>query len=434
MKNLGKNFMRYVSLNVMGMIGLSCYILADTFFIAQALGTLGLAALNFSIVIFTAMNGIGLMIGIGGSIDFSMRRITSEGAGNRSFVHSLVIGAGFAAVLVVIGAFFSRPLAALLGADAQTLPMTQTYLQTVLCFAPLFILNNIMVAFIRNDHNPKLAMIAMLVSSLSNVALDYIFMFPLGMGMFGAAFATGLSPLVSLAILSLHLRKPHGFRLAKCKIKARRILQILSFGFSSFIGEMASAIALFAFNLIILRIEGNVGVAAYGVIANVAIIVTAIFTGVAQGTQPLATQCYAEGNQADAKKVLRYCLTTSIALAFALYALIFLCTDQIVAFFNSEQNKTLATIAAQGVKIYFVGYFFAGINIVAAAFLSSIAKASQAMLISLLRSSIVLIPAVLGLSAWLGMTGVWLSFVVTEAIVCGFSGASLILFHRQTIA
>lgn len=430
MKNLGKNFMRYVSLNVMGMIGLSCYILADTFFVAQALGTLGLAALNFSIVIFTAMNGIGLMIGIGGSIDFSMRRIASEGAGNRSFVHSLVIGAGFAAVLVVVGVFFDRPLAALLGADAQTLPMTQTYLQTALCFAPLFILNNIMVAFVRNDHNPKLAMIAMLVSSLSNVALDYLFMFPLGMGMFGAAFATGLSPLVSLAILSLHIRKPHGFHLTKCKIKARRILQILSFGFSSFIGEMASAIALFAFNLIILRIEGNVGVAAYGVIANVAIIVTAIFTGVAQGTQPLATQCFAEGNQADTKKVLRYCLTASIALAFALYALIFLCTDQIVAFFNSEQNKTLASIAAQGVKIYFVGYFFAGINIVAAAFLSSIAKASQAMLISLLRSSIVLIPAVLGLSAWLGMTGVWLSFVATEAIVCTFSAAALISFNR----
>lgn len=432
MKNLRSDYAKYVSLNVMGMIGMSCYILADTFFVAKALGTLGLAALNFSIVAFTVMQGIGLMIGIGGAIDYSMKRAQSEKEGDRSFMHALVIGGIFAALLLIVAVFFAKPLSAFLGADEQTLPMTQTYITTVLSFAPFFLLNNILIAFVRNDDNPKLAMVAMLVSSLSNVLLDYVFMFPLGMGIFGAAFATGLSPIISIGILALHLRKPHGFHLRKCRIKIRRIRQLLSYGFSSFIAEMASAVALFAFNLIILSIEGNVGVAAYGVIANVAIIVTAIFTGVAQGTQPLATSCYATGNHQDTVRVLRYCLTTCICLASALYLIIFLCTNQIVMFFNSEQNETLAAIAAQGIRIYFVGYFFAGINIAAAAFLSSVSKASQAMFVSLLRSSVVLLPAVLGLSAWLGMNGVWLSFVVTEAIVCAMAAGLLFQFCKKT--
>ena len=98
----------------------------------------------------------------------------------------------------------------MLGADSSTLPMTTTYLRTILCFAPFFISNNILIAFARNDSAPRLSMAAMLAGSLSNIILDYIFIFPLDMGMFGAAFATGLAPIISMGILSFHFfkRKP----------------------------------------------------------------------------------------------------------------------------------------------------------------------------------------------------------------------------------
>ncbi|EGT3617484.1 MATE family efflux transporter, partial [Clostridium perfringens] len=313
MKELKLKFMKYVSLNVMGMIGLSCYILADTFFVAEALGTVGIAALNFSISIFSILQGIGLMIGIGGATDFSISKEEKSNSNNKSFTHAIVIGALASLIFIIVAIFFTKQLGILLGADETTLPLTQVYLTTILSFSPFFILNNILLAFIRNDKNPKLSMIAMLVSSFSNIILDYIFMFPLSMGIFGAALATGLSPIISLCILSSHfIFKKQSFHLAKCKIHFRRILRIISLGFSSFVGELASAIALITFNLIILKIEGNVGVAAYGIVANVALIATAIFVGISQGVQPLASKYYSKKDMLSVNLILKYTIITSI--------------------------------------------------------------------------------------------------------------------------
>lgn len=399
------------------MIGLSCYILADTFFVAKALGSLGLAALNFSIVVFTFLQGIGLMIGMGGAIDFSICKGKDKDEANKTFVHSLVVGGICSIFFVIIGVFFTTPLSRVLGADATTLSLTRTYLSTILIFSPFFILNNIMLAFIRNDQNPKLSMIAMLISSFSNVILDYIFMFPLSMGIFGAAFATGLSPIISLCILSLHLKKDCSFRLCKCRISIKKIANMISLGFSSFVGELASSITLFTFNLIILGIAGNTGVAAYGIIANIAIIVTSIFTGVAQGIQPMTSEYYAKSDKKGIGSILRFSLLTGCILAVVIYLAILLFSNQIISLFNGEQNQTLAFIANEGIKIYFVGYFFAGINIIAASFFSAISNATKAMTISILRSSVMLIPIILIMSTVLKMNGVWLSFVITEFLV-----------------
>ena len=430
MSTLKVNFFKYVSLNVLGMMGLSCYILADTFFVAQALGQTGLAALNFAISIFSVMQGVGLMIGIGGATDFSISG--QKHAGSRtSFVHALILGGAASAVLVAAGQFFTVPLSRILGADAETLPLTSTYLAVVLTFSPAFILNNILLAFVRNDHNPKLSMAAMLVSSLSNIILDYVFMFPMGMGMFGAALATGLSPVISLLVLSLHfVKKRHSFHLGRCALSFAAIRRIAALGFSSFVGELASAISLIVFNLVILRLAGNTGVAAYGVVANIALIATAIFVGIAQGVQPLASKHFGRGDQMQVRALLRYALCAAAALSAILYLCIFLFTQPIVSAFNSETSASLARMAETGMKLYFIGYFFAGLNIVVAAFLSATARAGQAMLLATLRSCILLVPLVLVFGALLGMTGVWLSFVATEGAVLLCAAVFLRRFGR----
>lgn len=203
-----KNFFKYVSLNVMGMIGLSCYILADTFFVSNALGSNGLAALNFSIPIYCIINGAGLMIGIGGATRYSILKSQNEDEkANSIFSNTVIIGMVVGIIMLIVGLFLSTPIAKLLGADGTTLTLASTYLTTILSFSPFFILNNIMIAFIRNDGNPRLSMAGMLTGSFSNIVLDYIFIYPLSMGMFGAAFATGLAPIISLCILSSHFIK-----------------------------------------------------------------------------------------------------------------------------------------------------------------------------------------------------------------------------------
>ncbi len=418
-KNILKNFVKYVSLNILGMIGLSCYILADTFFISKALGATGIAALNFSISIYSIIHGTGLMIGIGGSTRYSILRSQNDDKkANAVYSTSLMLGILFGLFFLIIGVFGSKALALLLGADITTLPMTRTYLTTILCFAPFFIMNNVLLAFVRNDNNPKLSMIAMLTGSFSNVILDYIFMFPLGMGMFGAAFATGLAPIISIGILSIHFIKgKNNFSFIKNRISWSSVRDILSLGLSAFITEVSSAVVLIAFNLIIINLKGNLGVASYGIVANLSLVGISIFTGIAQGIQPLVSKGYGIGNKLVLKKVMKYALITSISIALLIYIIVFYNADSIIGIFNSEQSLDIAELAKAGLRIYFIGFFFAGINIIIAMYLSATESAIDAFILSIARGCIVIVPMVIVLSIILKMTGVWLAFVLTEGVV-----------------
>lgn len=421
MKSIRLDFFRYASLNMLATVGTSIYILADTFFISKAEGSLGLAALNFSIVIYTLMQGVGIMIGVGGAIDYSLNK--SKKDARSDFVNKILMsGLVFSAIFLSIALFFSEGISKFLGADSQTLGLTMLYLETLLSFSPFFIFNQIFLAFARNDDSPKLAMIAMMLSSIANVILDYIFMFPMKMGMFGAAFATGLSPIISILILSRHFSRFGGLSESiknfKARIKIRDNIRVLALGLPSFISEFTSSITLFVFNIVILKISGNVGVAAYGVIANVAIIATALFSGLSQGIQPLISKSYAEDNKISLNTVLKYGFISSVVLAVLINFTTLVFSSGIVDIFNGQNNPILAKIAEMGVKMYFIGYFFAGINILMISYFSATSRTKNAMFISILRSSVILIPSVLIMSELLGILGVWSSFLFTEFVVC----------------
>jgi putative MATE family efflux protein len=401
------------------MIGLSCYILADTYFVSKALGTTGIAALNFSIPIYSVIHGIGLMIGIGGASRFSiLKSQAKDKQSDEVFSTAVKAGVLIGILFVVIGAVGTKYIAIAMGADSVTLPLTKTYLATILSFTPFFILNNVILAFVRNDNNPNLSMIAMLVGSFSNIILDYIFMFPFNMGMFGAAFATGLAPVISICILSLHfIRKKDAFKFLKNKLQWKRIPDLFNLGLSSFIIEISSAVVLITFNLVILKIEGNIGVAAYGIVANLALVGIAVFTGLAQGIQPLTSKYYGLGQYDMVTKVRKYALMTSIIIATSIYLCVILYSDSIIGIFNSENNTDITAIAAKGFKIYFAGFFFVGVNIVTAMFLSATENAKKAFMITISRGLVIIVPMVIVLSKVLDMTGVWLAFVITELIV-----------------
>ncbi|HHX12972.1 MAG TPA: MATE family efflux transporter [Clostridiales bacterium] len=418
-----KDFLKYVSLNVLGMIGLSCYILADTFFESKALGATGIAALNLSISIFSIINGVGLMLGIGGATRYSILQSQKEfKRANDVFTTSIKMGLILGIVFLIIGLFASDGLAILLGANYNTFPLTKTYLMTILCFAPFFILNNIIIAFVRNDHKPKLAMIAMLSGSIANIFLDYIFMFPLDMGMFGAAFATSLAPIIGIAVSSIHFIKgKNSLSFTRCKITLSRMVDIVVLGLSAFINEISSAITLITFNLLILTLEGNLGVASYGIIANLALIGMAIFNGVAQGIQPLVSKGYGQRNEYLLKKVHKTALITALAIATIIYVITFAYSDGIIRIFNSEGSMEIARMSKIGLRIYFLGFFFAGINIIVAMYLSATESAKDAFLISIARGCVIIIPMVLLLSKVWDMTGIWLAFVATEVIVAIYS-------------
>lgn len=412
-------FRRYAAPGVLGMIGISCYILADTFFVAKGTGSLGLAALNIAIPAYNLMNGLGLMVGVGGATHYSLCRAQGDAAeADRTFTHTLLLGLCIALVFVLTGTFGVVPLSRLLGANAETLDMTAVYLRLLLCFAPFFVTNNIMIAFVRNDGEPGRAMAGMIAGSLFNIVFDWVFIFPCGLGMFGAALATGASPLVSLLVLSGHLRRPsRGFHLRRERLRPRLLPRICAPGLSSLVSELASGITLLLINLVLLRIAGNTAIAAYGVIANLALVESAIFTGLSTGVQPLISR----SAEADRRRLLHWTVTTALVISALMYVLVFVFASPITAVFNSEHDPALAACAVPGLRIYFAGFLAACINIIAAAYFSAAGQASRGFIISLVRSIIAIPPVLFALSALLGVTGVWLTFPAVEALACVLS-------------
>lgn len=413
-----KQFIRYVSLNIMGMVGISCYILADTYFIANGLGANGLTALNLALPMFNLVSGLGLMIGIGGATRYSiMKQTASREELDRLFGTSLELTLAISLVFVIIAQLFAVPVCELLRADETVIKDTSTYFKVLISFSPIFMTNYVLQSFVRNDGNPNLSMIGTLVGSLLNVVLDYIFIFPCGLGMFGAALATGATPIISILILSTHfIRKKNGFGLRLNRFRLPEIFHISSLGLSSLIGEVSSGVVMLVLNMILLKISGNLGVAAYGIVANIAIVAVSIFTGLAQGIQPLLSTACGVNDQIAMKKVYRYGWITGGMLALIIYGFIYNFAEPVAELFDRDNNVELVKMAAEGLRLYFVGFFFAGFNIVTAMYFSATDRPKQSFIISILRGVVLIILCAFLMAIVFGLKGVWLAFAVTEAL------------------
>lgn len=414
-----KEFLEYVLSSVLAMVGQSIYILADTYFVARGLGANGLAALNLAIPIYNFINGVGLMLGIGGAARFIVARTVGDKKRSRQIYTTaaacgLLAGFGFA----LLGIFFVNPIATMLGAKAETYEMTKTYLRMVLLFAPAFISNSIFSAFVKNDGGPKLAMLGMLAGSLFNTIFDYIFIFPLGLGIFGAVLATVFSPIMGIAVLSLHLiRKKSSFYPVKRGFRLAELRRVLSLGLSSLISEITNGIVMIVFNIIILRLAGNAGVAAYGVLANIILVVIAVYNGIAQGVQPLFGRFFATNEREKLRLSYRDALI-AVGLSSALfYSVTMDFPAQITALFNHENNAEMQRLAVEGFRLYFSSCFFLGFNLLNIMYFVSTAQDLRSQILSLLRGIVLVLPFLLLFSTLFGMTGVWLAMPVSEIAV-----------------
>lgn len=418
-ENIFKDFVRYVFLNILSQMAYACYTMADTFFVSINLGTNSLTALNLAFPMFCIINGIGLMIGMGGGTQYSILKSRGEDAkANRIFTNAAYLVAGFAAIFFIAGLFFSKPLVRLLGADDTVFTMTHTYLRVMLLFAPAFLTNNLLQCFVRNDGNPSLSTAAMTTGCLSNIVLDYIFIFPLHMGIFGAIFATGLSPIISMTVLSPYfIQKKNQFHLAVSRPYIKNMQTILSSGIPPFLTEATSGIVMFLFNFIILRLEGNVGVAAFGIVSLISLVVVAMYTGLSQGIQPIISRNHGARHEKNVKRILKYALITMAMMSAIIYTIIYFGASPITAVFNSEHNQVLQAFAIVGLRFYFIACPFIGLNIVLATYFTSTERPVPAQMISLLRGIILLVPMAFLLSSLFKMNGVWCAYPLTECMV-----------------
>ena len=309
-----KRFTKYVTQSVAGMIGISVYVLADTFFISVYSGADGLAVLNLILPVYGLIYAIGAMIGIGSDTRYAISRAKGENT-EHYFVQSVTWSILVAVPFMLIGIFIPDKALALLGADAGLIGLGRNYVRIILIATPFFMSNYTFTAFARNDGAPSIAMIGSISGSIFNIIFDYIFMFPVGLGFSGAGLATAICPIVTMSVCTIHYRSSRnhvGFHWKKPSF--RHLISCCQLGVSAFVGELSSSVIAIVFNFLILGIAGNVGVAAYGVVANLSIVAFAIFNGLAQGAQPLISESYRKGQPTQVKKLLKWSLLVCLAV------------------------------------------------------------------------------------------------------------------------
>lgn len=411
-----KKLRRYLLPNIFAMIGISCYILADTFFVSRAAGVDGITALNLALPVYGIMFAIGSMIGIGSATRYSLCRLMSRKDDTKKFFfNSIFWSALISLFFVTLGICSPDIVLKLMGADNNILSVGISYMRIVLLFAPFFMLNYTFTAFVRNDGAPGVAMAATLSSSFFNIIFDYIFMFPMEMGMTGAALATGISPIVSMLICETHFLSPkNNIRFVKGMPSLRILALSCSLGIAGFIGEISSAVTSMAFNFILLGLMGNIAVAAYGAIANVALVGIAIFNGISQGLQPMASEAEGTGDEDAKLRIHKHSLQIGFGISLLLLIMLWIFAEQIVGIFNSENSRKMAELAVTGLRNYSIGFPLAACNIVKAGFLSASGQAKNCFIISVSRGIAAIVFFAFILSRMFGIYGVWLAFPAAE--------------------
>ena len=332
-----------------------------------------------------------------------------------SIAFSLVAGVGMLIVGVTAAPWALRAMST----PEDILGPSTTYIRIYFLGVIGNLIYNMGAGILRAVGDSKRPLYFLIASCLTNIVLDYIFIYPMQLGMTGAALATATAPLVGMRILSMHFwKKKNQFHLVKTRIHLKTAIDICRLGVSSLVAELSSGIVILVFNMLTLKFSGTTGLAAYSILANIALVLVAIFTGIGQGIQPIVSSHPGKNGVPVRHQVRRYALSTALLMAFIAYLVVFVFAVPIADLFNKDKNPLLTSMAAEGMRIYFVSLFFSGINMVSATYLSASDQPVPGFIISILRGLVLILPIAFLLAALFGMTGIWLCLPVTEAIVC----------------
>ena len=417
--DIKKVFWSYLLPSVGGMLGISLYVLGDTLLVGRGLGSSGLAALNLSIPIMNIYSGLGFMFGVGAATIVSVLRGQSrDNETHAVFTASFFIVVILGLLISFFGLMYLEEFALFMGAaDSEILRMSMAYLRPMFMASLFFVLNAFFIIFLRNDHAPRLVMVAMLTSSVSNVILDYVFIFIFDMGMFGAGLATAMSPVISLVIMSSHfLRKKNTIHFARFKFRVSTLKRMVLNGIPSFIIESMAGVVIFVFNLAILRIEGNLGVSAYSIVANLSLFVAAIFNGVGQAIQPIISVNYGAGFKKRIKKLTRLAMMVSLTLGLVFFVFGFFFPHHLTLIFINNPKPELMALSVRGIRLYFLAFLLMGLNTVVISYLQSMEYSRYSISLSMGRGFIFVLTGVVILPYFLGMDGVWLTIPLAELL------------------
>ncbi|MCR8845940.1 MATE family efflux transporter [Paenibacillus sp. SC116] len=416
-KSINKLFVSYLIPTVLGMVLMSINIIIDGVMVSRGVGAHALAGVNIALPAFSIIFSISLWIGMGGATLYSIAMGENNIERARSiFSQSITLAIVIVGVLMSLCLWQIEDLAYIFGANDVILPYTLEYLEVLLTFGVIYVLENVLSIFIRNDGNPRLATMGLVTTAVLNIIFNYIFIFEYGWGVRGSALATILSAAIGFMVLLTHfLRKKSVLKWTKLQFEWKVVKDILMIGFPSFMTEMSVAIITIGFNTAFITFAGEMGVAAFAVVNSIHSMTLLLFFGVGAALQPLVSFHYGAQLFERLKAALQIAVKT--ALLFGVIAIIvgMFFGEYIVMMFD-VQSEQLLKLTITGISLFFLQYLFLGFNIVYAEYYQSIRQTGKATMIILSRGLVLVIPLLWIMPNLLGVNGIWLVPVAAEAL------------------
>ena len=432
--SLTKIILKYGIPSICTMWIYSLYTIVDGIFIGKYLGAKEIAAVNIVMPYVNISFALGIMIAVGGGTIIAIRLGEGDSKeANRIYSLSAQLFLVLGGILSFLGMFFSKQMVKILGANEVVIESAQTYLFTISFFTIFYLLAYGFEVFIRIDGNPAYSMICNLTGAVVNIVLDYIFIVHFHWGIGGAALATGMAQLGTALSLGWYLAfkaKKLKFKFTKFDFKA---IGALCFnGSSEFLTEIATGIVIMAFNINIMRMIGEKGVSAFGIIGYISTLVTMTMIGFSQGLQPVISYNFGAEKYERIKEILKIGVATVTGLGILFYlAINFFSHDIIAMFVKNDEN--LFIITKEAVRLYSFTYVLMGINIIISAYFTAIEDALTSALLSILRGVIFINILLYILPLVLDSKGIWLSAPANEVITLVFSVMIFLTFGIKKI-
>ena len=425
---VGSLYFKYLSAAFGSALISSIYGIVDMAMVGQYQGPDGTAAMAVVAPIWNIIYSLGLLMGIGGSVIFSTKRgsgMSGDNEDNQYFT-AAVIGSVILAALAWVGLIlFERPLLLFFGADETLLALAQRYMIPVKVVFPLFLFNQMLAAFLRNDGAPALATLGVLSGGIFNVFGDYFFVFPCDMGIYGAGLATAAGSAVSFLVMLTHFAsKKNTLRFVRPKQLARKLGKITVTGFSSFFIDVAMGILTVLFNRQIMEYLGSNALAIYGPIINVSTFAQCCAYSVGQASQPIISTNFGAGKADRIRATLRYALWTVAFFGVFWTALSIACPNLYIRIFMSP-TETILAMAPAIIRAYAISFLLLPFNIFSTYYFQAILQPKAAFVVSVARGLVISGVLILTLPLIAGPDSLWFAMPVTELITAVYAAAGI---------
>lgn len=396
----------------------------DGIFVGQGAGSDGVAAVNIVVPIWILFSGLELMVGSGCSVVAALHLSKgNENAARLNVAQALL----FTLAVTVAGCslilLMPETVARMLGASDSLMPQVLDYM---LYITPCFLFqvwSTIGLFIIRLDGAPKVAMWCNVANAVTNAVLDWVFIFPLGMGVKGAAIATGISVVVGgviamayLLFFAKHLKpKMPKWSKKSCVLSLRNIAYQCRIGFSSLLGEIMLAVLVFVGNVVFMQYLGDDGVGAFGIVCYYTPFIFTLGNSIVQSVQPIVSYSYGNGAYDRVRKARSLMMKVSVLLGLGVTLVFVLFPEMLVALFIDISCKA-GVLAVKGMPLFASGFVFFVINVCVVGYYQSVERIVPATTVMLLRGVVLLLPCFLFLPQLIGEGGIWLATPLAELV------------------